>query len=494
VTVPSPRIVVIGAGLGGLSATCHLAGAGYDVTVIEREATPGGRAGRLEIDGYSFDTGPTVLTMTDILAEVFAAAGSSIDDLDLHRLDPAYRATFADGSSIAVRAGEAAMTQEIREQCGPDEAAAFGRFCIWLGELYEAERDPFIDRNFDRVTDLARPLSASLRLLRLGGFGRLGPRIASFFADDRLRRLFSFQALYAGLAPQRALALYAVITYMDTVAGVWSVTGGMAAVPRQLAVAAEKAGATFRYGEAVERIVLADGTSGAVRGVRLAGGETVPADVVVANADVAATYRHLLPGLAPPRAVRRGTWSPSAVVWHAGVAGPLPPGTAHHNIHFGSAWADAFTELGRGELMTDPSTLVSVPSLSDPTLAPAGRHVLYGLEPVPNLDGRLDWDEARDRVRQRLLDRLAGFGYPTTAEVETFVDPSDWAAQGLERGTPFSLSHRFGQTGPFRPRNLERRAPGVVLVGGGTTPGVGVPMVLLSGKLAAARVRELVRP
>jgi phytoene desaturase len=493
--MPAPRIVIIGAGLGGLSTACHLAGAGLDVTVIERDAAPGGRAGRLDLGGYAFDTGPTVLTMVDILAEVFAAAGTTIEDhLTLHRLDPAYRATFADGSSIAVRAGEAAMIQEIREHCGPIEAAAFRRFCAWLRDLHEAEREPFIDRNFDGVLDLVRSPSAGLRLLRLGGFGRLGPRVASFFADDRLRRLFSFQSLYAGLAPQRALALYAIITYMDTVAGVWSVAGGMAAVPRGLAAAAEKAGAAFRYGTGAERIVLAGGDRGPVQGVRLAGGEVVPADVVVSNADVAATYRHLVPGLTPPRAVRRGSWSPSAVVWHAGVRGPLPPGTTHHNIHFGSAWQGAFDDLAGGRLMRDPSTLVSVPTVSDPALAPPDRHVLFALEPVPNLDGRVDWAAARDGVRRRLVERLAAAGYPTAAEVERFVDPTDWAAEGLERGTPFSLSHRFGQTGPFRPANIERRAPGLVLVGAGTTPGVGVPMVLLSGRLAAARVQGLVGP
>jgi phytoene desaturase len=207
---------------------------------------------------------------------------------------------------------------------------------------------------------------------------------------------------------------------------------------------------------------------------------------------MAATYRTLLPGLSPPRPLRRATYSPSAVVWHAGVRGPLPVGTTHHNIHFGSAWRSSFDDLDGGQLMQDPSTLVSVPTVTDPSAAPAGAHVLYALEPVPNLNGDVDWTRQSRAVRERLLGRLERLGYPTVAEEEVYVDPVSWAEDGLERGTPFSLSHRFFQTGPFRPRNLERRAPGLLFAGAATTPGVGVPMVILSGKLAAARVDELV--
>ena len=141
--------------------------------------------------------------------------------------------------------------------------------------------------------------------------------------------------------------------------------------------------------------------------------------------------------------------------------------------------------------MPDPSLLVSVPSLHEPTMAPEGRHALYVLEPVPNLDGQVDWTRERPRLREDLLGHLDRLGYPTDIEVETLVDPLDWESQGMERGTPFALSHRFLQTGPFRPGNLERRAPGLVFTGSGTVPGVGVPMVLVSGMLAAQRVAAM---
>ena len=205
-------------------------------------------------------------------------------------------------------------------------------------QLYELELGSFINRNFDSPLDLVRPVAPVLRLIRMGGLRRLAPRVRDFFVDDRLQRVFSFQSLYAGLAPYEALALYSVITYMDTVGGVFYPAGGLHAVPAALATAAVKGGAELRLNAEVERIVLAGGTQGPVRGVLLVGGDFLPADAVVCNADLPAAYRLLLPDLKAPRVARTGRYSPSAIVWHAGVAGNLPAGTAHHNIHFGRDW------------------------------------------------------------------------------------------------------------------------------------------------------------
>ena len=483
------RVVVVGAGLGGLSAACHLAGRGHDVLVLEREDVPGGRAGLFEEAGYRIDTGPSVLTMTGLLADTFAAAGADMaDHLRLRPVDPMYRAVFADGSEICVRHGREAMTEEIREKAGAGEAAAFGRFCDWLTRLYRLELPNFIDRNFDSVLSIARPMKPLLALVRLGGFKKLAGVVGSYFADDRLQRLFSFQAMYAGLSPFDALALYCVITYMDTVEGVFFPEGGMHAIPRELAGAATKAGVEFRYGVTVERVLR---ESGRARGVFVAGGELVRADAVVLNPDLPVAYRELV-GEKAPRVARKGHYSPSCAVWLAGVRGKLPEGAHHHNIHFGAQWKEAFEALlDRGDVMPDPSMLVSSPTFSDPSLAPDGGVSLYVLEPTPNLDGRVDWGRQRERFKEGLVERVAALGYPTDVEVERFVDPSDWRRMGMERGTPFALAHNFFQTGPFRPNNVDKRVPGLAFVGSGTVPGVGVPMVLLSGRLAAERIDDL---
>ncbi|MBF4160272.1 phytoene desaturase family protein [Nocardioides acrostichi] len=490
------RVVVVGAGLAGLATACHLSRSGHEVVVVESQDQVGGRGARLERGGYAFDLGPTVLTMRGLLADVVGAAGGDLDALlPMELLDPAYRARFHDGSEIEVRHGHDAMRKEIELACGPDDADAFDAFVPWLRRLYEVEMPHFIDRNLDGPLSLVSRPGPAARLLAMGGFGRLGRAVERRFTDERLHRLFTFQAMYAGLAPREALAIYAVITYMDCIEGVWFPEGGMAAVPRALARAATDAGVAVHTGRRVTRVLRR--SDGAVAGVELDGGpgsgsdgrEAVWADAVVCTPDLPVVYDRLLPDLRPPRATRRGRYSPSAVVWHVGVRGDLPAGVRHHNIHFARAWDSSFEALiGRGEMMPDPSRLVTVPSLTDPSLAPEGGHVLYVLEPAPNLDGRVDWSRQRGRTRDELAAFLAREGYPTDIVTEELVDPQDWQRQGMARGTPFALAHTFGQTGPFRPRNHEPRVPGLFFAGSGTVPGVGVPMVLVSGRLAAERV------
>lgn len=485
------RVLVIGAGLGGLSAAAHLVGNGHDVTVLERDERPGGRAGILERDGFRLDNGPTVLTMPDLLEDVFAAAGARMaDHITLRPVDPMYRAVYADGSVLHVRHGREAMAQEIRGVSGPSSAEAFGRFADWLSELYRVEMPNFIDADFDSVADLVRRWRAGMRLVGLGGFGRLDRKVASFFDDERLQRIFGFQAMYAGVAPYEALALYAVITYMDSIAGVYVPDGGMHAMASGLAEALTAAGVAFRYGATVTRI-LHGGSGGRVTGVELVGGERMTAEVVVCNPDLPVAYQTLLGGLDAPRAARRGRYSPSCLLWVAGVKGLPPDGAAHHNIHFGRQWDASFRSLiGDGDLMSDPSILVTQHSIDDASLAPPGCSTLYALEPVPNLDGRVDWTTRREQAVERLRGQVATAGYPVDVVTEEIYDPLDWEALGMERGTPFALAHTFRQTGPFRPRNVDARVPGLVFVGSSTVPGVGVPMVLVSGKLAAGRVER----
>jgi phytoene desaturase len=484
---PTDRVVVVGAGLGGLSAALRLAGAGREVTVLEREAVPGGRAGRLEVDGYSFDTGPSVLTMPDLIADALDPVGERLEDwLELRPVDPLYRAHYPDGSTLDVRADVDAMAAEVERVCGGAEAAGYRRFVDYVSALYRAEMRSFIDRNIDSPLRLLGPDLA--RLVALRGFGRLSTAVERHLKDPRTQRVFSFQAMYAGLSPYDALALYGVIAYMDSVAGVYFPAGGMHAVPRALAGAAEKHGVRFRYGTEVARVEVAGGRA---RAVLTTDGERVEADVVVLNPDLPTAYRDLLPAGAAPKRLGRLRYSPSCVVLHAGSTAAYT-GAAHHNIHFGRAWRRTFTELIRdGRLMSDPSVLVTNPSRSDPALAPPGRQTYYVLAPTPNLTAGIDWASTGPRYRDELVATLEDRGYVgfgAGIEVERLVTPADWAASGLAAGAPFAAAHTLLQTGPFRPRTLAPGLENVVFTGSGTQPGVGVPMVLLSGRLAAERV------
>ncbi|MQA09316.1 MAG: phytoene desaturase [Pseudonocardiaceae bacterium] len=479
------HVVVVGAGLAGLACALHLLGAGRAVTVLEQSGYPGGRAGQRELGGYRMDAGATVLTMPELADEAFAAVGASLaDELELLELDPAYRAHFADGSTIEMHTDGAAMEDEVRRVAGARDAEGYRRLRAWLGELFRVQRDRFIGANFDSPLDLLRP--ELVRLAALGGFGRLGPAIGRFLHDDRLRRLFSFQALYAGLPPSRALAAYGVIPYMDTVAGVYYPRGGVRRLAEAMAGVARRAGASVRLGIGAAWL---ERTASRVSAVRASSGERIPCDAVVLTPELPTAYRLLGVRSRRPLPVR---WSPSAVVLRA-VTTRGWPALDHHTIFFGRNWDRTFHEITRaGALMTDPSLLVSMPTRTDPALTGDGRQLLSVLAPCPNTDvAAIDWA----RVGPAYAEELAGVldsrglpGFTASIEASELITPADWAAQGLAAGTPFSAAHTFAQTGPFRPGNLVSGVDNAVLAGCGTTPGVGIPPVLISGKLAAARI------
>ncbi len=498
------HVVVVGAGLAGLAAALHLRGAGREVTVLERADHPGGRVGRYRFDDYEIDNGATVLTLPELIDEALAAVGQTRADVGLrvHRLAPAYHARYADGTDIRVYDDAETMATEVERACGPTEARNYRRLRAWLGRIYDAEYDEFMDANFDSPLDLVRSGEARAgltALARLGGFGKLGPRVRSYLRDERLARLFTFQALYAGTVPDKALALYGAIPNMDTCLGVYFPEGGMRAITAALAEAFTAAGGNLLLGAEVVGIDYAAGTRKGRRAeaVRTADGRRVACDAVVLTADLGALPRF---GLRYRRGLRA---SPSAVVAHGTVPAEVAarwPVQAHHTIDFGAAWATTFTEIaarrGRGRVMSDPSLLLTRPALTDTGLyveRADGRHEPFSLlAPCPNLDAApLDWDRLAPAYLGELLAELERRGYTGIAEhfrIDHVDTPVTWAAQGMIAGTPFSVAHLFRQTGPFRPRNLPRGVDNVVLAGCGTTPGVGVPTTLLSGKLAAARI------
>ena len=482
---PTDHVVVVGAGLAGLSAALRLAGAGRKVTVLERESVPGGRNGLLNKDGYAFDTGPSVLTMPSLINDAFNCVGEDMKDwLELTPLTPLYRAFYADGSQLDVHANTGEMEAEIAKHISSEEAAGYRRYVDFVTKLYKYEMNDFIDRNIDSPLNLLTPNLA--RLIALGGFRRLSPKVNQFMKDLRLQKVYSFQAMYAGVSPQQALAIYAVIAYMDSVNGVFFPKGGMHAVPRALAAAAEKHGVVFKYNTTVTNVEVSNGRA---KAVITESGERYECDAVILNPDLPVAYRELL-GKSPV-SIKRLKYSPSCVTLLIGSSKKYDF-TAHHNIHFGHSWDGVFDELiKKKQLMSDPSILVTIPTHDDPNLAPPGKHSYYVLFPTPNLDSNIDWTKQAGPYRDQMIKTIEERGYTgfgDSIETEVMTTPLDWKNQGMEMGAPFASAHTFFQTGPFRPRNMAQGIENVVFAGSGTQPGVGVPMVLISGRLAAERI------
>ncbi len=350
--------------------------------------------------------------------------------LPMRRLDPAYRACFADGSTINVRYGREAMREEIAQTCGSVDAAAFDEFVDWLRQLYLIEMPNFIDRNYDSPLGLLSSPRALAQLVRLGAFGRLGAAVRKRFADPRLHRLFSFQAMYAGLSPDSALALYAVITYMDTIEGVWFPEGGMHAVPTIMAQVAEKAGVTFRYGDAVETVLRSP--TGRVAGVQTTSGERIMADAVVCTLDLPTAYQQLLGDLRPPRAVRRGRLLAlcSGLARRRTRSSRTPP-IAHHNIHFGEEWSSSFDALQAGPANARPVAAGHHPLTRRPHNGPelaAPRCTSWN--PCPTSTARSTGRPKPSRCADRMHTFLAQQRYPTDVITEELVTPARLADSG----------------------------------------------------------------
>ena len=494
------HVVVIGAGLSGLSAAARLRRTGVDVTVIESGSAAGGLVRTEIVDGHRFDTGATVLTMPGLLADVLDAVGvgesEARERLGLRPVDPGYVMNYADGSSLALPHDATTIPDAVADAFGHRSGRQVAELLTWLRRVHDAEFDVFIDRNFDGLADLtdARTRRAASELVRLRTLGGLTGAVGRFVSDERLQRAFTFQALYAGVPPHRARAIYAIIPDMDIGRGVWAAPGGMGRVGEVLASALVDAGVRIEYG--VTATSLPTDSSGRIVAVETSNGP-IAADAVIATLERDAVAE-LTRETRPQRVL---TYSPSAVVVH----GVVPVGvtdrwrSGHHTLDFGAAWTQTFAEITgrRGALMSDGSFLITRAAVGDPdAFVTDGLESVSVLAPAPNLDSAdLPWDALAEPYVAEVLATLAARGYPgiDAMRVLRIDHPRTWQRAGLPAGTPFSAAHTLAQTGPLRTRNVWPTIGNLVLAGSATVPGVGIPPVLVSGGLAAARVTDLLR-
>ena len=479
------RIAVVGAGLGGLSAAIHLAGRGKQVTVYEKNETPGGKASELRASGFRFDTGPSLLTMPFVLQELYDAADAQPEErVELVPVDPICRYFYPDGAMLDANTDEQTFREQVRA-LSPSDADAVTRFLDYSQRIYELTSDIFLFHSLTDLKALLRPnnLRTLLRLPQIDPFRTVHEGTTSFFRDPRIVQLFDRYATYNGSNPYAAPATLNIIPYVEYRLGGYYVRGGMYALVRSVEPIARRLGVDFRYGASVERITV-DG--GRVTGVKLA---------VVSNADAVFTMTRLLDatGAGAERRSRRYERlepSCSGLVFLWGVRGRHER-LAHHNIFFSEDYATEFDDIFVRHLPPhDPTVYVSITSRADATHAPEGHEnwfVLVNMPHVTEENRHADPAVTRAAVLRRL--RRAGFDIEADIVFEESITPAELERRfNANRGSIYGISSNSRNAAFLRPRNALRSPKGLYLCGGAAHPGGGVPLVLLSGKLAAEAV------
>lgn len=487
-----PRVLIIGAGPGGLASAMLLAAAGCEVRVIERQRRVGGRTSTLEVDGFRFDRGPTFFLYPEVLESIFAMCGRRLrDEVTLVPLDPHYRLAFEDGTRIEATARLAALKRQIA-RLDADDAARVDAYLDANRRKFAAFR-PIFESSFDSHSDLLK-----LPLLELLGHARpwssVDADLRRFFRDPRVRLAFSFQSKYLGMSPFKCPSLFTILAFLEYEYGVHHPIGGCGAVSAAMERIARELGVTFELGEPVEEILF-DGRR--ARAVRTA--STVHAcDAVVVNADFADAMRRLVPDRLrrrwSDRRIGRKKMSCSTFMLYLGIEGRYEK-LAHHTILLADGYARHLADNEQHHrLPANPSIYVHNPSLVDGSLAPEGMSALYVLAPVTHVHANVDWAREAPAFRRRVLAQLAKLGLddlPSRIRSETVFTPSDWERQmRLYRGATFSLAHTLDQMLSFRPHNRFEDLDGVYLVGGGTHPGSGLPVIYQSAKISTQLLLE----
>ncbi len=489
---PEPTVTIIGAGPGGLAAAMLLAKSGARVRIIERLPRVGGRCAAIEADGFRFDMGPTFFLYPRVLSEIFAAVGRDLfAEVPMVRLDPQYRVAFGAGGKIDATADIERMEQEIAAICPPD-AASFRRF-MDDNRTKLARFRPILESPFNGPRDLLRPSTLqAVPLLR--PWRSVGSELQRYFSDPRLVIAFSFQAKYLGMSPFRCPSLFSILAFLEYEHGVFHPTGGCSAVSERMADIARDMGVEIHLSEPVEEILFAGKKA---VGVRTSHREYAT-DALVINADFARAMQRLVPDHLRPRwtneRLRKKKFSCSTFMMYLGIEGrydELP----HHTIYIAEDYDGNLADIEtRHVLSEDPSFYVQNACVTDPTLAPEGTSTLYVLVPVTHGHPNVDWSSERERFRERVLRQLEKVGVrdlTSRIRYEEVVTPADWdTGHQIHLGATFNLAHNLGQMLHLRPHNRFEDLKSVYLVGGGTHPGSGLPVIYESARITSKLIQK----
>ena len=487
----APHAIVIGSGFGGLAAAIRLGARGYRVTVLEKLDAPGGRAYVYRQDGFTFDAGPTIITAPFLLEELWQLCGRELaDDVDLRPMDPFFRIRFDDGDIFDYNGDREQVLAQIERFC-PADVQGYQRYLQASERRYQVGFERLGHRPFDTLLDLLKflPQLAWLRSDR-----SVYKMVARYISDPRLRMVMSFHPLLIGGNPFSVTSIYSLISYLEQRWGVYSAMGGTGSIVDGMVGLIESQGSQLHCNSEVREILVEQGVA---KGVRLASGDTLAADVVVSNADAAWTYRYLIPSSARKRwtnkRIERAKYSNGLFVWYFGTDCRYED-VPHHSVLLGPRYRGLLDDIFKRKILAEDFSLyLHRPTATDPSLAPEGCDTFYALVPVPHLEAGIDWpgyaEEFRLRIQRRLEETvLPGLGERIVSS--HLLTPQDFQDRLCSfRGAGFSFEPRIEQSAWFRPHNRSEDVEGLYIVGAGTHPGAGIP-----GVLSSARVLDEVVP
>ncbi|MBC6438562.1 MAG: phytoene desaturase [Rhodobacteraceae bacterium] len=492
--------IVIGAGLGGLSAAMRLGAKGYSVTVLDRLDRAGGRASSLIQNGHRFDLGPTIVTVPQVFRELWAICGRDFDqDVDLRPMDPYYEIRWDDGSAFSVRQDEQAMLAEVA-RLAPRDVPGYRKFLIDSERRYRFGFERLGRRPMNTLTDLLKELPG---FIRYRADKSVYAHAASRVKDPRLRMALSFHPLFIGGDPVHVTSMYILVSHLEKAFGVHYAMGGVQAMADAMVRVIRDRGGEVYLNQEIDEILVEDGRATSVRTME---GEVLRASIVISNADPGHTYNRLLRKQRKrrwtPARLNRARWSMGLFVWYFGTRDTAGKWTdvGHHTILNGPRYRGLLHDIFmRRHLAGDMSIYLHRPSVTDPSCAPAGDDTFYALSPVPNLHGTetVDWAGQAETYRQNLaaiLDRKLLPGFQAHLSASAVFTPETFQSRYLSpHGAGFSLEPRIFQSAWFRPHNISEEVPGLYLVGAGTHPGAGIPSVVTSSEVLAKLVPDAPR-
>ena len=491
------RAIVIGAGLGGLSAAMRLGAKGYAVTVLDRLDRTGGRGSSIEQDGHRFDLGPTIVTVPDVFERLWAECGRNFhNDVDLRPLEPFYEVRWPDGSTFSASSDDEKVLAEVAK-LSPKDVKGFQKFLKDSHARYVVGFEGMVAQPMHRAWETIKVLPTFARLRADRSIYGLA---ASRVKDERLRMALSFHPLFIGGDPTHVTSIYALVAHLEKTYGVHYAMGGVQAIADAMADVVRTQGGVIKQNVTVDEILIQDG---AAKAVRLEDGSELAAPLIVSNADAGHTYSHLLRNHKKrrwtPKKMARKRWSMGLYVWYFGTKGTADKWTdvGHHTIVNGPRFKGLLKDIFmRGKLSDDMSLYIHRPCITDPTAAPEGDDTFYVLSPVPHLnwDNAVDWQKEEPVYRAKVAAEVEKLipGFQDHITTETVFTPETFRDRYLSpHGSGFSLEPRILQSAWFRPHNVSEEAKGLFLVGAGTHPGAGLPGVVSSSEVLGKMVPSI---